>query len=201
MYEFYLDGLRLPVAPSKMTVKSKNQNKTLTLINTTQVNVLNDSGLSDISLDALLPAVRYGWMAAAVPLYAPSVYLDRFAALKAAKQPFSFTVYRDFPDGSSYFNTSLKVSLEDWTVTEDVKEGFDVKVGIKLKTFVPFGAWSGRTLEKAPSGKTVTVKEGDTLPLIVKWRYGDCDKLGTVASLNGISDLVRLVPGTVLMLE
>jgi len=33
MYQFYLDGELLPVAPEKLTVKIGNQNKTLTLIN------------------------------------------------------------------------------------------------------------------------------------------------------------------------
>ena len=28
MYQFYLDGVMLPVAPAKMTTKIKNQNKT-----------------------------------------------------------------------------------------------------------------------------------------------------------------------------
>ena len=40
MYEFYMDGMRLPVTPSALTIKTANQNKTINLINEGQVNVL-----------------------------------------------------------------------------------------------------------------------------------------------------------------
>lgn len=33
MYDFYLGDMHLPVAPGKMDIKIKNQNKTLNLIN------------------------------------------------------------------------------------------------------------------------------------------------------------------------
>ena len=33
MYEFYMDGVRLPVTPSALTIKTANQNKTINLIN------------------------------------------------------------------------------------------------------------------------------------------------------------------------
>ena len=55
MYEFYMDGVRLPVTPSALTIKISNQNKTINLINEGQVNVLKTPGLSKISFSALLP--------------------------------------------------------------------------------------------------------------------------------------------------
>lgn len=55
MYEFYMDGVRLPVTPSALTIKINNQNKTINLINEGQVNVLKTPGLSKISFSALLP--------------------------------------------------------------------------------------------------------------------------------------------------
>ncbi len=33
MYSFFIDGMELPIAPQKLTVKIKGNNKTLTLIN------------------------------------------------------------------------------------------------------------------------------------------------------------------------
>lgn len=45
MYEFYMDGVRLPVTPSALTIKISNQNKTINLINEGQVNVLKTPGL------------------------------------------------------------------------------------------------------------------------------------------------------------
>ena len=59
MYEFYMDGVRLPVTPSSLTIKTANQNKTINLINEGQVNVLKTPGLSKISFSALLPNREY----------------------------------------------------------------------------------------------------------------------------------------------
>ena len=39
-YTFYLDGVQLPVTPSKLETKIKNNNKTINLINEGDVNVL-----------------------------------------------------------------------------------------------------------------------------------------------------------------
>lgn len=36
-YSFYLDGVLLPIAPSKLQTKIKNQNKTINLINDGEV--------------------------------------------------------------------------------------------------------------------------------------------------------------------
>ena len=61
MYEFYMDGVRLPVTPSSLAIKISNQNKTLNLINEGQVNVLKTPGLSKISFSALLPNREYSF--------------------------------------------------------------------------------------------------------------------------------------------
>lgn len=55
MYEFYMDGVRLPVTPGALTIKVANQNKTINLINEGQRNIIKTAGLSKISFSALLP--------------------------------------------------------------------------------------------------------------------------------------------------
>lgn len=40
MYIFYLGEIQLPIAPSKMEMKIKNQNKTVNLINDGEINLL-----------------------------------------------------------------------------------------------------------------------------------------------------------------
>ena len=59
MYEFYMDGVLLPVTPGALTIKVANQNKTINLINEGQVNILKAPGLSKISFSALLPNREY----------------------------------------------------------------------------------------------------------------------------------------------
>lgn len=58
-YTVYLDDMALPVTPSKIQTKIKNQNKTVTLINEGEVNILKDAGLTDVSFSMMVPHVRY----------------------------------------------------------------------------------------------------------------------------------------------
>ena len=59
MYQFYMDDMLLPVTPGAMTLKVANQNKTVTLINEGEINILKLPGLSKISFNALLPNKDY----------------------------------------------------------------------------------------------------------------------------------------------
>ena len=61
MYYFYMGSVLLPITPEKLTLKVKNANKTMTLINEGEVNFLKDAGLTDIELDVLIPAVQYSF--------------------------------------------------------------------------------------------------------------------------------------------
>lgn len=45
-YEFYLDKCLLPVTPSKLELKINNANKTVTLINEGEINILSCAGRS-----------------------------------------------------------------------------------------------------------------------------------------------------------
>ena len=44
-YDFYLDGVQLPIPPPKLEIKVTNKNKTVDLINTGEVNILKKEGL------------------------------------------------------------------------------------------------------------------------------------------------------------
>ena len=58
-YKFYLGDILLPVSPSKITWKYGNQNKTTTLINYSEINIIKPMGLTEFTFDALLPNVKY----------------------------------------------------------------------------------------------------------------------------------------------
>ena len=47
-YTLYLASTQMPVAPSKLQLKIKNQNKTVTLINESEVNIIKSAGLTEI---------------------------------------------------------------------------------------------------------------------------------------------------------
>lgn len=138
-YYFYLDKMLLPIAPSKLQLKINNQNKTLTLINDGEINILKKAKLTDVDFDCLIPQVKYPFALYKDGFQKASYYLNKLEQLKTNKQPFQFIVTRTFPNGSMLFDTNMKVSLEDYKVKEDKKEGFDLVISISLKQYKDYG--------------------------------------------------------------
>ncbi|MEC1716600.1 LysM peptidoglycan-binding domain-containing protein [Schinkia azotoformans] len=214
MYAFYLDGVRLPVAPSKMTTKIKNQNKTINLINDGEVNILKEAGLTEVSFDVLLPQVKYPFTIY-VDGFKPATYFtDKFKKLKDSKQAFQFLVNVFSPTGKLLFDINMTVSMEDYTVTYDAQNGLDLVVSINLKEFRLYGTTKkyevrledGRQVVAAANTRTstkeipksYTVKKGDTLWAICKKQLGDGSKYHEIAKLNGIKNPNLIKPGQVI---
>lgn len=196
-YFFYLGNTLCPVPPSKLQMKIKGQNKTLTLINEGEVNILKEAGLTEISFDLLLPNVNYPFATYKSGFKRANFFLGKIEKLKTNKKPFQFIVTRTLPNGTMLFDTNMKVSLEDYSIKEDNKEGFDVVVSIKLKQYKDFGTKTckvvknkvsskkKRSSENSPSSKknkTYTVVKGDNLWKIAKKHYGSA----TSKSVNNI---------------
>lgn len=152
-YDFYLNKVLLPIAPSSLSVKIKNQNTTVNLINDGEASVLKTPGLTEYSFDFLLPARKYPFSKYLGKFRKPKYFLDKLEKWKMEKKAITLTVSRTMPDrksvftvgrkavvqeGKPLFDTSQKVVIEDYTIKEDAKEGFDVKVSIKLKQYKPF---------------------------------------------------------------
>lgn len=135
MYKFYLSNILLPVPPEKLELKIKNNNKTLDLINDGEINILKNAGLTEISFDILLPNTRYPFANYEDGYKEASYYLEEIEKLKINKSPFQFIVTRTKPNNVLMFDTNMKVSIEDYTIKEEAKEGFDVSVSIKLKQY------------------------------------------------------------------
>ena len=201
MYKFFLGGTLFPVTPSKLTIKTKNTNKTVTLVNEGDVNMLKTPGLKEISFELLLPSQEYDFLATS-SFKKPKRYLNKLNLLKINKKPFQFIVKRP---GS--FKTNLKVTLEDLTITEDAKEGLDTKVSITLKEYRHYGTkkvvflppttttkpeekkgeaqvTENRDASTAPTSKTHVVKRGDTLWGLAKRYYGNGALYPRIAAAN-----------------
>ena len=197
MYYFYMGSVLLPISPESFSLKVKNANKTLTLINEGEINILRDAGLTELDFKVLIPAVQYSFAKYDDGFKRPSYYLDYFEKLKTSKQPFQFIVSRYMPDGKMLFDTNMRVSLEDYKVDEKSQEGFDLVVSISLKQYKYYGTkivtvtdgianvTNQRETGNAPSTGVYIVKEGDTLWSIAKTVYGDGSMYSAISEANG----------------
>jgi len=150
MYDFYLDRIMLPVAPNQMEIRINNQNRTVSLINFGEVNILRKAGLTDISFTCLIPQSEYPFAVYMDGFQPASFFLDAFEELKTNQEPFQFIVSRVKPNGELLFDSNIKVSLEDYVLREDWENGFDLEVEIRLKQYAFFGTKKVEILEQSP---------------------------------------------------
>ena len=192
----------MPITPSKVKVKINNQNETLTLINGEEINILKEPGLTDVSFDLLLPQVSYPFTNGGAQ--SADYYLSLFERLKTAKQPFQFILNRSMPTGRRLFYTNLTVGMEDYQITDDAEEGFDITVTVSLKQYRHYGTKTvtiqptptpaetppatveqpQRETSQAPQQTTYTVKSGDCLWNIAKKYLGDGSRYNEIYELN-----------------
>ncbi|MCO8812771.1 LysM peptidoglycan-binding domain-containing protein [Clostridioides difficile] len=200
-YDFYLDGVQLPIPPAKLEIKVTNKNKTVDLINTGEVNILKKEGLSEISFEAefthnKLPFCRGAFRDV-------QFFLSKLELLKTDCKPFQFIVSRELGN-KVLFNTNMKVSLEEYNIVEDAENGSDFKVAIKLKQYRDYSTKklvlappkneTGRPNVKiepkrvdsvnATNTKTYTVKAGDSLWSICQKQLGNGSLYKKVYELN-----------------
>lgn len=201
-YTMYLDGVLMPITPSKVKVKINNQNETLTLINGEEINILKAAGLTDVSFDLLLPQVSYPFTNGGAQ--SADYYLSLFERLKTSKQPFQWILNRSMPSGKRLFYSNLTVGVEDYQITDDAEEGFDISVTVSLKQYRHYGTKTvtiqpattqtttptatveqpQRETTQAPKQSTYTVKSGDCLWNIAKKYLGDGSRYNEIYNLN-----------------
>ena len=200
-YRLYLDGVLFPVMPSKITMKINGKNEKVTLINEGEANLLKSPGLTEIDFELLLPATQYSVAVYPSGFRPAKFYLDKLEELMSAKSAFQYIVTRTDGTNQRLFDTSIKVSLENYSIVEDAKEGFDVTVKVKLKQYREFTTKActidislpkpkavmqntRASSSNAPSGGSYTVVKGDCLWKIAKKYYGDGGKWTVIYNAN-----------------
>nr|DAN54172.1 MAG TPA: tail assembly protein [Caudoviricetes sp.] len=205
-YIFYIDKVLLPVAPSSVNISHKNMNSIINLINDAEFNMLKQEGLQEISFKFMLPSQRYPFARYLGFYQKPSYFLNKLKNLKKRAKPFQLIIIRNYPNSAqAYFNTNLKVSLEDFSVEENAEEGMDVYVEIKLKEFIDprpkqyianadgtVSTQNQRWTDKVES-RIKEMKYGDKIWQVIRRETGGLDQLETVMEINGISSLTGFV--------
>ena len=193
-YEFYMAGMKLPIAPPSLQIEVGSKNEVVDLINEGEINILKSPSLVSISFEARFPMRTYP--------YAPNVndfdtYYTIIKNLKENKVPFDFIVARATPNGIPTWDTNLKMALESFTFKENWDEGDDVLIDFQLKQYKPYGTKTANVqqeiiempeettrVEQTVEQQTYTVKSGDTLYDIAKRMYGDGSKWVAIYEAN-----------------
>ena len=205
-YIFYIDKVLLPVAPSSVNISHKNMNSIVNLINDAEFNMLKQEGLQEITFKFMLPSQRYPFARYLGFYQKPSYFLNKLKNLKKRAKPFQLIIIRTYPNSTqAYFNTNLKVSLEDFSVEENAEEGMDVYVEIKLKEFIDprpkqyisnadgtVSTQNQRWTDKVES-RIKEMKYGDKIWQVIRRETGGLDQLESVMEINGISSLTGFV--------
>ena len=195
-YEVYIDDMLLPIPPQKIPIKYPGQNETATLINGEEINITRPPGLAEISIDVVLPQMDYPCAMWDGSVEDAGEFISRLQDLKESGDAFEFIIIRDS------FDTNMDVTLEDYKVSDDVKEGLDLVVSITMKEARHYGtkimnfaivpeqpipaAASPEPERPAaqPQVKTYTVKSGDCLWNIAKKQLGDGNRWKEIHNLN-----------------
>lgn len=146
-YQFYFDGAEIPITPGSVKFNIDGNNKTYTLIDEGEINVLKLPKLQEITFDVLLPTQVYPF--ANNSETSPITWLDTFESYMQSKSPFQFVIVRTTDVGDTYHGTSIRCSFESYDVEENADSyGTDVNVSVTLKEYKEYGT------------KTVVIKAG-----------------------------------------
>lgn len=195
-YDFYIDGLILPITPGELNIKVGSTNEVITLINEGEINILKSPSLIEVSFEARFPMRDYPYSRSPQSFQS---YFEHFKALKEGKKPFRFIVARRELKGKRTWDTNLEMALEEFEIKESADEGDDVIVSFELRQYKNYGVKTLRTnvsstsssstprsTTNSPSQETskYTVETGDTLWEIAKAAYGDGSKWTVIYEAN-----------------
>lgn len=212
-YSFYIDDFLLPVAPERLVTKIVNKNQVISLINSEEINILKDKGLTEIEFDFILPSEKYPFAMYSGEFLPPNYFLNKLLDIKRNKRSVKFIVVRTKKKNEVMFNLNMRVSIEDYQIIEDYENGFDTLVSIKLKQFDVRKTKEGYidenknilVKESRPffedKQKYYILKNNDSLFDVCHMMLGDGDLCQEIAEKNGLKSPLDVVPGMLIWFE
>lgn len=194
-YDFYLSKCLLPITPQKLQTKISNKNRTITLIDEGEINLLKTAGLTNIEFECCIPQVKYPFATYKDGFKGASYFLEYFEELKTSKEPFQFIVARSLPNGKNLFSTNIKVTLEDYTLTEQAKTGFDVTVKVSLKQWRGYGTKTVNITIPTPKPNEQPKPQASTEPTRPAETKPKTYKVGDIVNYHGGTHYYSSYPG------
>lgn len=182
-YFVFLGAMPLPVAPEKIEMTVGNLNKTVTLVDQGEVNIVRGMPLKEIKFDMLIPSFKYPFVNYSYGTFSTAAILANLYRMKKDAKPFSFIVTRCRKNKPAQW-TALKVTLEDYEIIEDANNGTDVIVSITLKQYKTYSTKKA-TVTKNSDG-SVTAKFVDSRAVYVSDVVGTAINEGKGAAVKKV---------------
>ncbi len=218
MYDFYINGMLLPVTPGKLEIGYKGREKSIDLINDGEITIPKSSKSAEISFEALLPNRKYPFARYPEGFQDGAAYGALLKTLMESGNPFRFILVRRLPSGKNAGGINLRMILEELKLKEDAENGGDVTASLKLKEYREYGTKTvlltidqrimlskgERQQDSAPQaqGSSYTVQKGDSLWKIARHFYGNGSDYKKIydANAGSIRNPNLIYPGQVLVI-
>ncbi|MCQ2581862.1 MAG: hydrolase [Alphaproteobacteria bacterium] len=192
-YYFYFDKMLLPIPPEKMNIKVGGKNKTMSLINGQEINILKSQSLKEISFQFMIPHTKYPFATYSAGSLSANYYIERLKKLKKEKKTFQFIVVRMMPKGMPMFYTNITCSLEDFELIDDANNGLDQMVSVSLKEWVKYGTVIANIEKDADGNEKIVSKSNQRasskeIPKTIT--------VGTPISIGGINPTFEIGQGS-----
>lgn len=133
-YQIFLDGMEIPITPSKIKDKFDGQNDFYNLVNGETFTVMRKSKLEEFSFSFYAFSEEHE----GVDLFTPQQeILKKLKELKKDKKAFEFVILRTPSDPNLRNSICKYMTLENYSIDEDSKYGTNVIITLNLKEYQP----------------------------------------------------------------
>lgn len=180
-YLVYVDNVLMPVTPKSITRKINGRDEEIELIDGKTVLNMREPGLTEWTMDFLLPKVKYPFVNI-IPehqeLRSQDFYLTHFNLLMGLKKSFTLMIIRTKPNGiwdlgepnfnpeNSMFVNDLdgilnmcQCRIVDMEDKDDTDEGFDKVLSVTFKKYIGYGTKTVKLVADNKTGTTTATTE------------------------------------------